>query len=219
MIFSKPTKYGAGIEIYGDYQDLNSLRQTILDMSESPALLNDGADEFVLGLAYEVRHAYEGARGTSSVSLPGMPPTTYFHFKTLWPIFLMQVALLRWSAAYQPTNKEHQANLYRLEASTDESLRSFDPFIARRCSEWLASFQGIRQGYLFQFITECAYEYVRGKVTGKARFKKLPETLRKLIPLSEEYRSFEEELRKIAEEKGCQPRDLDNRRRWPKFKW
>ncbi|HXQ36376.1 MAG TPA: hypothetical protein VN843_20350, partial [Anaerolineales bacterium] len=118
MIFSKPTKYGAGIELYGDYQDLNSLRQTILDLS-------DGADEFVLGLAYEVRHAYEGARGTISVSLPGMPPTTYFHFKTLWPIFLMQVALLRWSAAYQPTNKEHQSNLYRLEASTDESLRSF----------------------------------------------------------------------------------------------
>ena len=48
MIFSKPTKYGAGVEIYGDYQDLNSLRQTILDISDSPAL-NDGADEFVLG--------------------------------------------------------------------------------------------------------------------------------------------------------------------------
>ena len=76
MIFSKPTKYGAGIELYGDYQDLNSLRQTILDLSDSPAL-NDGADEFVLGLAYEVRHAYEGARGTTSVSLPGMPPTTF----------------------------------------------------------------------------------------------------------------------------------------------
>jgi hypothetical protein len=86
----------------------------ILDISDSPAL-NDGADEFVLGLAYEVRHAYEGARKTSTVSLPGMPPTSYFHFKTLWPIFLMQVALLRWSAAFQPTNKEHQSNLYRLE--------------------------------------------------------------------------------------------------------
>jgi hypothetical protein len=74
MIFSKPTKYGAGIELYGDYQDLNSLRQTILDLSDSPALLNDGADEFVLGLAYEVRHAYEGARGTTSVSLHRPPP-------------------------------------------------------------------------------------------------------------------------------------------------
>jgi hypothetical protein len=53
MILSKPTKYGAGIEIYGDYKDLKSLHQTILDLSDSPAL-TDGADEFVLGLAYEM---------------------------------------------------------------------------------------------------------------------------------------------------------------------
>lgn len=218
MIYSKPTKYGAGIEIYGDYQDLNSLRQTILDMSDSP-VLNAGADEFVLGLAYEVRHACEGARETIILSLPGIPPTSYFYFRALWPIFLMQVALLRWSAAYQPTNKEHQSNLYRLEGCAEESLRSFDPFIARRCTEWLASFQGLQRGYLFQFISECAYEYIRGKAVGKARFNKLPETLRKIIPLSEEYRSFEEELRTIATDEGCQPGDLDNRRRWPKFKW
>jgi hypothetical protein len=108
---------------------------------------------------------------------------------------------------------------HRLEASTDESLRSFDPFIARRCAEWLASFHGLRRGYLFQFISECSYEYIRGKTVGKARFKKLPETLRKIIPLSKEYQSFDEELRAIATEKGCQPEHLDNRRRWPKFKW
>lgn len=110
-------------------------------------------------------------------------------------IFL-QVGLLRWSAAYQPTNKEQQSNLYRLEAATDESLHSFDPFIGRRCTEWLASFHGLQRGYLFQFISECTYEYVRGKAVGKAHFKKLPETLRKLTPLSEEYRSFEDELRR-----------------------
>src|SRR5690349_320448 len=82
MIFSKPTKYGAGIEIYGDYQDLNSLRQTILALSDSPAL-NGGADEFVLGLAYEVRHAYEGARETSTVSLPGMSSDNVFSFQNI----------------------------------------------------------------------------------------------------------------------------------------
>ena len=102
MIFSKPTKYGAGIEIYGDYQDLNSLRQTILDLSDSRAL-NNGADEFVLGLAYDVRHAYEGSRGTITLSTSGSDSPKYFHFKTLWPIFLMQLALLRWSAA---TNRQ-----------------------------------------------------------------------------------------------------------------
>lgn len=79
-------------------------------------------------------------------------------------------------------------------------------------------FHGLQRGYLFQFISECAYEYIRGKAVGKARFKKLPETLRKIVPLSEEYRSFEQELRKIATHEGCQPEDLDNRRRWPKFK-
>lgn len=150
MIFSKPTKYGAGVEIYGDYQDLNSLRRTILDMSDSPAL-SDGADEFVLGLAYEVRHAYEGARETSTVSLPGVPPTSYFHFKTLWPIFLMQVALLRWSAAYQATNKEHQCVAILRNSCSNNRY---------------SSFQGLQRGYLFQFISE------RGVSAGRSRQSK-----------------------------------------------
>ncbi len=99
MIFSQPTKHGAGIQLYGDYQDFNSLRQTVLDLSDGP-VLNNGADESVLGLAYEVRHAYEGARGPITVSFPGIEPTRYFFFRTLWPVFLMQIALLRWSAGY-----------------------------------------------------------------------------------------------------------------------
>ena len=187
-------------------------------MSDSPAL-NDGADEFVLGLAYEVRMPMKEREKRARYHFPACLRQAIFISKPYGRIFLMQVALLRWSAAYQPTNKEHQSNLYRLEACTDESLHSFDPFIARRCTEWLASFQGLQRGYLFQFISECTYEYIRGKAVGKARFKKLPETLRKIIPLSEEYRSFEEELRKIATHQRCQPEDLDNRRRWPKFKW
>jgi hypothetical protein len=218
MIFSKPTKYGAGIEIYGDYQDLNSLRQTILDLSDSRAL-NNGADEFVLGLAYDVRHAYEGSRGTITLSTSGSDSPKYFHFKTLWPIFLMQLALLRSSAGYQPTTKEHQSNLYRIEACTEQSLNSFDPFIGRRCTEWLSMFPGLRHDYLFQFVSECTYEYIRRKTVGKARFKKLPDTLRRLIPLSDEYRHFEEELRNIATQEGCQPQDLTDEIHWPKFKW
>src|SRR5258708_3876002 len=143
MISAKPTKYGSGIEICGDYQDLENLHRTIVDLGGKVPLSGEG-EEFVLGLAYETRKAHEGRRDTRRMSFPGADPTIYFVFKELWPTFLMQLGLLRWAAGYQPTSKEQQSNLYRLESCTEEALTSLDPFIVRRCVEWLAFFPGVK---------------------------------------------------------------------------
>jgi hypothetical protein len=79
-IFAKPTKYGAGIEIHGDYYDLENVHQTILDLA-GRAPVNGGAEEFILGLAYEFRKAYEGSRGTLTMSYRSDDPIVYFTFK------------------------------------------------------------------------------------------------------------------------------------------
>jgi hypothetical protein len=131
----------------------------------------------------------------------------------------MQLGLLRWAAAYQPTSKEQQSNLYRLESCAEGSLNSLDPFIGRRCVEWLVLFSGLDRDYLFQYVEDCSRRYIRGKALGKERFKKLPDILNALEPLSSQYLAFEEELIKIAKQKGCEPGDLSDRGPWPKFKW
>lgn len=221
MIFAKATKYGAGITVYGDYHDLTNLQETIYDLTTNTS---HGAEteEFVLGLAYETRHAHQGDREV--VKFPrdftGNETDTYFAFKEVWPVFLMQLGVLRWLAGFQPTSKNHHANLFRLEACAEEALTSYDPFVGKRCVQWLTLFPGLTSTYLFQYVQNCCLQYVSRKETGKARYKELPEILRMLLPLSDEYREFEEYLEATAKAKGCRPAELrDAGDPWPEFKW
>jgi uncharacterized protein DUF6904 len=220
MIFVKPTKYGAGITIYGDLHDFQNLHETIHHITKLSPLI-DGRGEFVLGLAYEVRHAYQDDREVLKLSagLMESETTTYFGFRELWPNFLMQLGLLRWAAGFQPTNKEHHANLFRLEACAERALTDYDPFIGRRCVEWLSHFSGFSDRYLLQYIPNCSLQYVTVGKAGKMRFKTLADILRVLSPLSNEYHAFEAYMQNTAKEKGCRPEDLMDLGEWPVFKW
>ncbi|HXD34924.1 MAG TPA: hypothetical protein VN643_27640 [Pyrinomonadaceae bacterium] len=220
MIFGKVTKYGAGLTIYGDFSDFVSLHQTVSDLTNGPTI-DGGLEDFMLGLAYEIRHAYQGDRELLRPPANSLETESsiYFGFKQLWPIFLMQLGLLRWSAGFQPTNKEQQANLFRIEACAERVLVSYDPFVGRRCVEWLSLFPWLSGGYLLQFVEQCSLQYVSGKERGKARFKKLPDILHMLSPLSQEYRAFEEHLEQCAKDNNCRVQDLHDPHPWPDFKW
>jgi hypothetical protein len=221
MIFAKPTKYGAGIEIFGDYHDFTDLHETIHRLADENGPLDGGQGEFALSLAYEVRHAYQGDRGVHKFigDIYHSESAIYYSFKMLWPIFLVQLGLLRWAAGFQPTTREYQANLFRLEACAESALISYDPFVGRRCLEWLTRFQWFSDKYLLQYVQNCSLQYVTVGKAGKIRFKELPEILRMLSPFSKEYRAFEEYLQSIAKEKGCRPEDLTDIEEWPEFKW
>ncbi len=220
MIFSKPTKLGAGITIYGDQHDLSALHETIHRLAEREPLLGF-IDEFVLGLAYEVRHAYQGDREV--VRLPAdmveQETSVYFAFPTLWPIFLYQLGLLRWAAGFQPTTSSIQSDLYRLEACAEVSLTDYDPFVAKSSLEWLRSFQPPKRDYVQQYFDNCALQYVITGKPGKGRFKGLPQILRMLSSFSEEYREFERHMEGIAKEKHCHVADLRDVEPWPEFEW
>jgi hypothetical protein len=223
MIFAKPTKYGAGILIYGDLHDLQNLHETIHHLASFGGPLRGGQNEFVLGLAYEVRHAYQGDRDVHKMSaVCGRHLPFQIHNLLQFPnalIFLMQLGFLRWATGFQPSSREHQANLFRLEACAESALTSYDPFIGRRCLEWLSSFQGLSGKYLLKYIPNCSLQYVTVGKAGKSRFKNLPEILRMLSPLSKEYRAFKDYMEKTATEKGCKPDDLMDLGEWTDFKW
>ena len=63
MLVARPTRYGAGAMICGDYYDLRGLRQTVHTLARD-APISEAASEFSLGLAYDLRHAYQGDRET-----------------------------------------------------------------------------------------------------------------------------------------------------------
>ena len=130
MLLGSPTKHGAGITLAGDYADLVNLYETIHYFAGENGPISLQHDEFVLGLAYDIRHAYQGDRRTTLLKT-SKTKYTYFAVDILWPIFLVQIAMLRSAASYLPTSKTQQANLYRIESCTENALNDLDTNVSR----------------------------------------------------------------------------------------
>ena len=218
MLHSEPTKHGAGITLYGDYCDLKSLHKTIHELA-NVAPLSPSLGEFLLGLAYDVRHAYQKDRKIKTFGHDDYDQITYRGVDILWPIFLVQVGTLRWSASFHPTNKEQQSNLFRIEHCAEKSLKEYDLSIGEQCVEWLAFFDGFPTTYLPEFISDITKKYIFGSKGGKQRFKRLPMILRMLHSISKEYQTFEAEMKMLAEEKGYKPEEFHDYAEWSDFKW
>ncbi|MCR6627702.1 MAG: hypothetical protein NVV67_15995 [Pseudoxanthomonas sp.] len=112
----------AGLLLVGDYTSLRLLREIVHDVNERSPLITEEDGPF-LGLAYDVRKAYEQQREI----LP--PPQGYEEMGTrygvqiLWPVLLLQQRTLRVSLGYLDHSRRHQAITYALEAVIEEGLQ------------------------------------------------------------------------------------------------
>jgi len=218
MLFAEPTRYRAGLTLYGDYIDFSSLHSTVHQLADQIPLAGH-FEEFMLGFAYELRKAYQGEREVKEFGDDGIDKVTYFGCKLLWPFYLVHVGMLRWAAAFNPTTKAIQANLFLLEAATEDALTRSDSKIGRECAQWLAGFRGLPTNYLLQFIDDICLDYVSIQRPGKERFATLPRMLRSISSYSKEYAAFRDRLEHISKFQKCRPDDLVSRAEWPDFKW
>jgi len=115
-------KNHAGILLIGDYTSLRWLHEVVHDVSERSPLVRDREGMF-LGLAYDVRKAYERQREI-------IPPLPHYEemgirygVRILWPVLLLQQRMLRLSLAYLDHSAKTQAIGYALEAIIEEALR------------------------------------------------------------------------------------------------
>lgn len=216
MILGVPTKYSAGLTLYGDFQDLKSLHETIHEVVEASPF-NEAIKNTVLGLAYDIRHAYQRDREEETFGHDDCDKVTYRGAKILWPIVLFQVNALRYFASFGPTTRGQQANLYRLEACLESALNEVDRNVAAECTEWLCAASSLTTNYYCLYLSEASRRYLLGTV-GKSRFRKLPSVLHSFHPMSTDYREFAEHLEAVAKEKGCSPHNLDSSENYD-FKW
>lgn len=123
MLFYELMKNHAGIKLFGNYATLRALHDVCHDVIQQ-APLSGGNSETLLGLAYDVRKAYEGARIVEKPSehSPEYGPT--FGVEIIWPVILVQSSLLRFSTAYMPSNKRHQGLLFILESVIESAVKA-----------------------------------------------------------------------------------------------
>ena len=218
MLTSVPTKQGAGITIYGDFYDLSALHETIHKIA-GQSWVDEGFGDYMLGLAYDIRKAFEGQREKRTFGFDPLEKVTYRAVSILWPHVLTQAGMVRHFAAFHTTDHKDQACLYLLEDCLITSLLAFDQAAGKECAEWLVKFRVFPNDYLFNFVTDvCCRKYLF-ETPAKKRFKTLPAILRMLDWWSPEYKAYAEATKKTAEKLECSPKLLRDEREWPTFKW
>src|SRR5262245_24123867 len=110
MLTSAPTKFGAGITLYGDFFDLDSLHRTVHKVA-AEGYLEERIGDFITALAYDIRKAKDKSREEREFGLDD-DKVTYRGVSVLWPVFLPQLALLRHYAGYRNTDHRDQGCLY-----------------------------------------------------------------------------------------------------------
>ncbi|AJD54346.1 hypothetical protein SAMN02744133_10869 [Thalassospira xiamenensis M-5 = DSM 17429] len=113
MLAGEKTEYLAGLTIWGDAWDLRTACNVIHEIG--------GDDDFLVSLAYDLRHAHQGDRMQDQAILFDDNKVIYGE-QVLWPAFALQVACLRREAGFMRTTAQQQSMLYNLEFVLETTL-------------------------------------------------------------------------------------------------
>lgn len=217
MLFATPTPAGAGATLWGNLHDLHHLHETIHYLADSAPFV-ESVTEVVLGLAYDIRHAFMGDRETKALDVNGYGEEVCRGENVLWPILFFQVSLLRSFAAYAPTTRAIHADLYRLEAAIEMALHEAEPSVATRCMRWLNTPFPIGNDYYSEIMYEAARKFALISRT-KQRLKQLPIILDNLLPFSTYYKNLAKQIEAEATRLECDPHLIEFSPVWPEFRW
>lgn len=122
MLWYRLLKNRAGILLTGDHDSLHELYEIVHDVNERSPLLREEDGPF-LGLAYDVRKAYEQQREILQPPKGHEEIGVRYGVEILWPVLLVQHRMLRVSLGYLDHSRRHQAITYALEAVIEAGLR------------------------------------------------------------------------------------------------
>ncbi len=219
MITAEATRYGSGVAVFGDPLDLYTLVENIYVLADDDVL---GAElsEYLLGLAYDVRHSLMGDREAKEMDVPYLQePHVYRGTKMLWPHVLVQIALIRQSEPYVDRSRLHIPTLGGLETAVFTALVEYDSKVGTEAAKRTLDLPRFPSDYLSAFIESETITFLEEGRAGKQRFRRLPALIRRIRSDSSDYRAFERACISQSDELGCHPTEMGDPRPWPEFRW
>lgn len=122
MLSYRLLKNHTGILLVGHYTPLRAVHEVVHDVVDRSPFIGD-EDSPLLGLAYDVRKAYEQMRETLDAPehYPEIGPR--YGVEILWPVLLVQLRVLRAALGYMDHPKGHQAVIYALEDLAEYAIK------------------------------------------------------------------------------------------------
>jgi hypothetical protein len=213
MLEFKLTRHHAGLVLWGDYAALERAYELVHRVvNESPVI--EEKDGFALGLAYDLRKAFEGQRSKAFRSNPDGSRCRIFGVEILWPVILVQAGLLRQAMGFMPTNRLDQSIMFELEHVVESAVRSAAPGRADELLEWMRRVGLAPYSHLAAVLdSRCLYFIECPPAKRLATLPRLMETFDPMYALLAEGRA--------VMRAGIITRDAfaDGDREWPDFKW
>lgn len=212
MLSFKLTPHHTGFALWGDYATLHRLHAFVHEVVAESSIIED-EESFVLGLAYDVRKAFEGQRSESYTD-QGRDQCRTFGVEILWPVVLVQVAMLRHAMAFMQTSRLDQATMFELEHVVESAVRSATPGTAD------AIIHQMRQ------IGAMPYQHIETLLDSRCRYFIERPATKRLAVLSKLMESFDPMYLFLARRGAklqpgvIKPTDFDvGDKPWPDFKW
>ncbi len=213
MLHAISTKKGTGIELFGHRDDLESLHDTLHFLCGDSETDLD-RHEHALSLAYEIRKAFEGQRLNRDSEYGEL-----FGTQLTWPHVIFYTSYFRHLAGYRSTNKEHQANLARLEFCVESSLVEYDAKIGLEVVSLYSGIGAAGANFYAGYVSDIIYTWLYDSGHGKMRFRRLPVLVQSLHVSAPQYRLYALTLEREAKKHGCSPHQLSDSRDWPEIEW
>lgn len=225
MFYFLPTKRGIGVELWGTFDDLDQLYDTI------SKFWNDEEKEHIRGFenrgkvistfSYEIRKAMGGFRSKRIRGHFTSTDQVYYGTQLSWVNILFALSALRYNLRFYEINKLESAIFLQLEHWLASAMTSYDPKGAEKLINFIDG--GIDGGndYIYQYMSIINIDYIQLN-GGKRAFRQLPELLKKGVFFTEEYMSYKRHLEKEATRLNCDITDMevdDDHIDYDNFKW
>ena len=213
MLQFKLTPHHAGVTLWGDFEVLDRLHNFIHHVVNQSVHIED-KEGFVLGLAYDLRKAFQGQRSQDYRTHSEDDRCCIYGVEVLWPLLLVQVGVLRQAIAFTPTSKLDQALMFELEYVVESALRMAIPVTADEVIQRMSR------------IGSAPYMHVDNVLDSRCRyFIELPAkqrlvTIPKLMETFDPMYGFLASVRSGVKSDIIPPGAFVNcKKKWPDFKW
>lgn len=213
MLEYQLTPHHAGVALWGDFATLDRLHGFVHHVVEESNYIED-KEGFVLGLAYDLRKAFEGQRSQDYRGVSEDDRYRIYGVEILWPVLLVQVGVLRQAMAFIPTNKLDHAIMFELEHVVESAVRAAMPVTADEVIHRMGCIGSASYIHLDTVLdSRCRYFI---EVPPKQRLKMLPKVMETLDPM---YSLFAETRSNIRPGAISFDTFVDGKQDWPDFKW
>ena len=209
MLAYKLTPHHAGIALWGDFSTLHRLHTFVHHVVNNSCFISE-KDGLMLGLAYDLRKAFQGQRSTEHQTVFDNERYQTYGVEILWPVLLIQICILRKAMAYMACSKLDQAIMFELEHVVESAIREAIPAKAGTVIHHLQLLQGESYTSLDRTLdSRCRYFI---ELPAPKRLRQLPELLETFM--FDDNNTSSRRRRSIP-----QNAFIESNLPWPDFEW